>query len=33
MTKEEVLKLISVYIKCLQLRCLRIQCGSLKNKL
>ena len=32
-TKEEVVKLMSVYIKCLKLRCLCIECGSLKKKL
>ena len=32
-TKEEVLKLRSLYIKCLKLRCICIECGSLKKKL
>ena len=32
-TKEEVVKLRSPYIKCLKLRCISMECGSLKKKL
>ena len=32
-TKQELVKLRSLYIKCLKLRCLCIECGSLKKKL
>ena len=31
-TKEEVVKLRSLYIKSLKLRCICIECGSLKKK-
>ena len=32
-TKEEVVKMRSLYIKSLKLRCICMECGSLKKKL